>query len=140
MLTKMPKVGDVLIANERAVNELCDITEGKEYKVTGIDDGDAYITDDVYDERYIDEDRFQYFSLKADSVNVENIGTIEEIEFETTEVNSSDFCAKYHVITLTVDDAGLASVRKLARESAKQKSRKHLQAKIDALQAELNAL
>lgn len=138
MLTKMPKVGDVIIANEKAVEEFRNISIGKEYEVLQSSVGmHGVFADDTGWRTKIMPVHFRLFTVKADA---NNVGSIEEIEFETTEVNTSDFYAKYHVITLTVDDAGLASVRNLARQSGKQSLRKSIQKKIDALQKELDAL
>lgn len=138
MLTKMPKVGDVLIANSDVNEVLVKMTAGREYEVLQSNVGTHGIfADDTGWRTKITHDHYRYFTLKADA---NNVGSIEEIEFETTEVNTSDFYAKYHVISLTVDDAGLASVRNLARQSGKQSHRKSIQTKIDALQKELDAL
>lgn len=139
MLTKMPKVGDVLIANRDEILQVGGVTRGSEYELERSNTGSGHavlVNDDNWRVR-VTPQYFDLFTLKAD---VNNVGSIEEIEFETTEVSTSDFYAKYHVISLTVDDAGLASVRNLASQSGKQSLRKSIQTKIDALQKELDAI
>lgn len=139
MLTKMPKVGDVLIANEKAVFELgSDVTRGKEYTITRINEfASAIFLDDVDDEWFVNKGRFGCFSLKEDVVTSEPVGYIE-----LHADSASD--GRYSHIAMTVDNVGFNAVQALAETSKKQRSqtekRTEIQGKIDALQAELGDL
>lgn len=130
MLTKMPKVGEVLIANDWGAKRYKDVTQGEEYTVTHINDGEPRFLDDMRDECYIDYGRFDCFTLKEDD---EPVGFIE----------LSEDCAqdgRYTHFGLKVDNNGYKTIKALVENSVKQRKRSEIQAQIDALQAEMNAL
>lgn len=136
MLTKMPKVGDVLIANENVDFGGGSVTCGAEYEVLpAIYVGGVVLKNNSGFYSVISPERYKHFTLKA-----RHVGFIEVNGWETTEIRSTELCEKSHVVTLTVDDAGLTSVRNLARQSGTEKLRNSIQTKIDALQKELDAI
>lgn len=132
MLTKMPKVGDVVIANSKAL-ELSGITEGKEYVIYEIDCEEAWFYDDDKDERVISDDRFHMFTLKTDSPE-EYPGYIEA---KQTTHNSDE--ATFEVVLLA-DEKGYMAIKALVERSQAGVKRAELERKIAELQAELDAL
>lgn len=132
MLTKMPKVGDVVIANENGWKRYTDVTVGEEYAIIYLNDGDAIFLDDMRDECYIDKDRFECFTIKGEVV-AESVGFIE-----ISQDGAQD--GKFTHFGIKTDSAGFKAIKALAEQSQKQRKRTEIQSQIDALQAELNAL
>ena len=133
MLTKMPKVGDVLIAKDcPQIHAMGDMTPGKEYEVLEIDyRGEAVIEDDDGDDRAIDTHRFARFNLKK--VMPKKVGFIE---FED-ESHHGDGTS---TVTLYVDSDGFQSLCALRDSSVNERQKSQIVGKIAQCQAEMERL
>lgn len=140
MLTTMPKVGDVVIANKTGGKRYTDVTVGEEYEVFSMNDGNAIFLDDMRDECYIDYDRFECFALKSEVYAEESVGYIVFCGSEPITSEKLIALGLTKELTVLANDEGMDVIKGLWNTSLQQRKRTEIQAKIDALQAELNAL
>lgn len=128
-LSRMPKVGDVIIRISHSDNEF---TEGEEYRVYNLDsDGDAEVLDTNGNPTFIEYYELPRFTLKEEDEDPGYLDVYERYPIDTTGTGK---------VEVVVDAQSLALLYRLQKQHERTKARRKITEKIKALEDDLKKI